>query len=110
MNRARQAILNTVRRFLLPDQKETRQLALTVLALVLLAAVAANGLPFSPETQASLAPTATATPAVDPSPTATSSVQVPHQNETDGMIIGGVILVLIILGGTLQVLRPRAQE
>ena len=123
MNRARQSILEGFRRFLRPDNKESRQLAWIILALILIAAVAANNLPPGRLPQAQLTPTAAAKqaayppPSPDPAgktasllPSPTPTIILPGQNETDGMIIGGVLLVLIIIGGTLQVLRPRSQE
>ncbi len=123
MNRAKQSILNAIQRFLRPDNKESRQLAWIILALILIAAIAANDLPQGRIAQAQITPTpaasriasSTASPgpagqAYYPPPTATPTIAVPGQNETDGMIIGGVLLVLIIIGGTLQVLRPRSQE
>jgi hypothetical protein len=124
MNRARQSILEGFRRFLRPDNKESRQLAWIILALILIAAIAANNLPQGRLPQAQTTPTAgtkqAAYPpppspdptgqAAYPAPSPTATINMAGQNETDGMIIGGVLLVLIIIGGTLQVLRPRSQE
>ncbi len=122
MNRAKRALITALRRFIHPDQKETRQFAWIMLAMILMVTVAANDLPLAGPAQTLLTPTASVilTPqpplgsptsqAASPSPTATPTVAVPDQNETDGMIIGGIVLVLIIVGGTLQVLRPRSPK
>jgi hypothetical protein len=123
MNRARQSILEVIRRFLRPDNKESRQLLWIILALILITAIAANNLPPGRLPQAQTTPTIaveqaaypppspdSAGQAAYPAPTPTPTVSLPGYNETDGMIIGGVLLVLIIIGGTLQVLRPRSQE
>ncbi len=110
MNRAIHTVVNAFRRILHPNLRETRQLVWIILVLALIAVVAASELPATSSAQNPTAiPTGTALATLQ-RPTPTSIHAVPDQNETDGMIIGGVVLVLIIVGGTLQVLRPRSNE
>jgi len=110
MNRAILAIASIFRRFNHPNLRETRQLVWIILVLLLIAAVAANDLPSTAPAQTPVVTPSTTVMAAYPAPTPTPTLVVPFQNETDGMIIGGVVLVMIIIGGTLQVLRPRANE
>jgi hypothetical protein len=107
MNRDRFALFKSLRRMLHPKASDQRTLIIIVTALVLFTAVAASGL-----TQAGLTPTPNPTAsaiALKTSPAATPApLFVDPNNVTNGIIIGGVILVMIIIGGTLQVLRPRS--
>jgi hypothetical protein len=111
MNRAKQAIRTAFHCIFRPDRGERHLLTWIILALLLVTAVAANDLPSAGLAQSSqIPPTTSAALATKPVPTPTARLATPEQNETDGMIIGGVVLVLIIIGGTLQVLRPRSNE
>jgi hypothetical protein len=110
MNRDRFAFLKRLRRFLHPNPSALRTLIWIVAALVLLTAAAASGLTPTgitptPYPTGSAAALKTALPAATHAP-----IFVDPNNVTNGIIIGGVILVLIIIGGTLQVLRPRSND
>lgn len=79
--------------------------------VLLLVAVAATNQ--SPVAQLTATPVPSGTTTLTPQTTATKTISplVAEQNSyTNGIILGGVVLVLIILGGTLQVLRPRPNE
>jgi hypothetical protein len=87
---------------------ENRRLLLVVALVLLVAAVAANVPPRQPP---AFLLQVTGTPAAQIAPTSTPvSVAVTNQNMTSGLIIGGVILVLIIIGGTLGVIRRKSSE
>jgi hypothetical protein len=110
MNRVRKAIPNLLQRLSTPRRTEIRTLVCVIAALGLFSAVAASGL-----NPAGLTPTpypsttGTGLPAITSSVTPLTGTADPN-TETNGIIFGGVILVIIIIGGTLQVLRPRSGE
>ncbi len=103
-------MLRSLQRVFLNPASPARRLLWAGIALLVLAAVTASSLPFQPPAPTPQA-TAPAHALTQAARLATASATIAEQNnETNGIILGGVVLVLIILGGTLQALRPHPSD
>ena len=109
MDKYRVPVKELIRRIWIPGTWASQRLLIIAALVLIITAVAANG---SAEVYpAAMLQSATGTPV--PLAVATSTL-IPaiatNQTQTNGLIIGGVILVLIIIGGTLGVIRRKSFE
>lgn len=105
MHIKRSSLTNWFHRPFSAERPGSRRLLLIAALIVFFAAAASGPLGMVPAVQAQV-------PTPEPQVLTATTIPAPvsNQSQTDGMIIGGVLLVLIIVGGTLGVIRRKSLE